>query len=71
MATTDGNLPQQTKTRQVNVRITAEQDRVLKQYCVRHGHSTNTVVLAALCAMIEGFEVPDNRLITDGVLSLK
>ena len=71
METTDGNLPQQTKTRQVNVRITAEQDRLLKQYCVRHGHSTTTVVLAALCAMIEGFEVPANRLITDSVLSLK
>ena len=71
METTDGNLPQQTKTRQVNVRITTEQDRVLKRYCVRHGHSTNTVVLAALCAMIEGFEVPENRVITDGVLNLK
>ena len=66
MATTDGNLPTQTKTRQVNVRITAEQDRVLKQYCVRHGHSTNTVVLAALCAMIKGFEVAENRAITGG-----
>lgn len=71
METTDGNLPQQTKTRQVNVRITAEQDRLLKQYCVRHGHSTNTVVLAALCAMIEGFEVAENSGITAGVPNLK
>ena len=67
MATTDGNLPPQTKTRQVNIRITAEQDRVLKQYCVRHGHSTNTVVLAALCAMIEGFEATENSGITASV----
>ena len=66
METIGKTLPQQTKTRQVNIRITAEQDRMLKQYCVRHGLSTNTVVLAALCAMIEGFEVAENRAITDG-----
>ena len=71
MTTTIGKKLQPVKTRQVNVSLTDHQDRVLKQYCVRHGHSMNTVVLAALCAMIEGFEVPENRAITDGVLNLK
>ena len=57
--------PAQAKTRQINVRLTEHQDRLLKQYCVRHGLSTNTVVLAALCAMIQGFEVAENSVITD------
>ena len=48
------------KSKQINVRITAEQDRMLRQYCVRTGVSANTVILAALCAMIEGFEYADS-----------
>ena len=71
MTTTDGSKPRPAKTRQVNVRLTDHQERVLKQYCVRHGHSTNTVVLAALCAMIEGFETIENSVITAAVLNLK
>lgn len=59
MAQAEDNQPQAIKARQVNVRMTAEQERRLKQYCVKHGLTTNTVVLAALCAMIEGFENPD------------
>ena len=47
---------QPAKSKQINVRITAAQERLLKQYCVRAGVNRNTVVLAALCAMIEGFE---------------
>ena len=50
---------QPVKSKQINVRITAAQERLLKQYWVRTGVSTNTVVMAALCAMIEGFENPD------------
>ena len=71
MTTTNGNKLQPIKTRQVNVSLTDHQDRVLKQYCVRHGHSTKTVVLAALYAMIEGFGANENRAITDGVLNLR
>ena len=71
MTTTNDSKLQPAKTRQVNVHLTAHQERVLKQYCVRHGHSTNTVVLAALCAMIEEFEFPENSVITAGALSLK
>ena len=44
------------KTKQISVRVSAAQELVLKQYCVRHGLSANTVILADLNAMIEGFE---------------
>ena len=71
MTTSTGSTLQPAKTRQVNVSLTANQERMLKRYCVRHGHSVNTVVLAALCAIIEGFEIPENSVITAGVLELK
>lgn len=61
MAQAEDSEPQAIKARQVNVRMTAEQERRLKQYSAKHGLTTNTVVLAALCAMIEGFENPDTH----------
>jgi hypothetical protein len=44
------------KTKQICVQIPERQALVLKQYCSDHGLTPDTVVLAALCAMIEGFE---------------
>ena len=44
------------KSKQINIRLTEGQAAELKRYCTRHDLNTNTVVLAALCAMIEGFE---------------
>ena len=60
MDSTRDSDSQPLKSKQINVRITAAQDRILKQYCVRTGVSANTVILAALCAMIEGFEDADS-----------
>ena len=59
MDSTRDNDVSPVKSKQINVRITAAQDRLLKQYCVRTGVTTNTVILAALRAMIEGFEDAD------------
>lgn len=55
METNGGNLVQQTKTRQVNIRITAEQDRLLKQHCNRSGVTTQAAIIDALKRVIEGF----------------
>ena len=52
--TNDGKL-QPVKARQINVRITAEQDRLLKQYCVRNGVTTQEAVMQALHSLINGF----------------
>lgn len=46
---------QPVKTRQINVRVTAEQDRLLKQYCVRNGVTTQDAVIKALQCLIDGF----------------
>ena len=55
METTDGNLPQQVKTKQANIRLTAEQDRLLKQYCNRAGMTTQAAIIDALRRVIDGF----------------
>lgn len=59
------------RLKQINVLLPEHQERLLNQYCVRHGVSANTVVIAALCAMIEGFELPENSVVTANVLNLK
>lgn len=43
------------KTKQINVRITAEQERALKQYCVRAGLTTQAAVIDALTRVIPAF----------------
>jgi hypothetical protein len=55
MTTINDNTPQQIKARQINVRITAEQDRLLKQYCVRNSLTTQIAVIQALQGIIPGF----------------
>lgn len=44
------------KAKQINVRLTAEQERAFRQHCIRAGLNTQAVVVAALAAMVEGFE---------------
>jgi hypothetical protein len=44
------------KAEQVTIQLPERQARVLKNYCAQHGLSADNVVLAALCAMIEGFD---------------
>ena len=51
--TTDSKQP--IKARQINVRVTAEQDLLLKQYCVRHGMTTQDAMVKALQGLIAGF----------------
>lgn len=46
------------KAKQINVRLTAEQDRLLKQHCNRSSFSTQQAVIAALAAQIPGFDDP-------------
>ena len=55
MAPTNDSKLQPVKARQINVRITAEQDRLLKQYCVRNGVTTQEAVVQALHGLIDGF----------------
>ena len=43
------------KVRQINVRVTAEQGQLLKQYCVRNGVTTQQAVIQALQGLIDGF----------------
>ena len=57
------------QTSQVTFQKPEREALILKQYCAKHGLLPDTVILAALCAMIEGFELPDNsghRLQIDG-----
>ena len=55
MWTTSDRTKEPTKVRQINIRITAEQDRLLKQYCVRHDVTTHDAVIKALQGLIDGF----------------
>lgn len=43
-------------TRQITIQMPERQALILQDYCVQHGVNQDTVVLAALCAMIAGFE---------------
>ena len=44
------------KIQEITVQVPECQARVLRQYCLIHGLTVDTVVIAALCAVIEGFE---------------
>jgi hypothetical protein len=44
------------RMKQVTIQLPERQALVLQDYCAQHGLSPDTVVLAALCAMIEGFD---------------
>ena len=43
------------KAKQINVRLTAEQERALRRHCIRAGLNTQTAVIAALATVVEGF----------------
>lgn len=43
------------KVKQINIRLTAEQQRLFKQYCNRSGMNTLAAVADALTRAIEGF----------------
>lgn len=43
------------KAKQANIRLTAEQDRLLKQHCNRTGMSTQAAIIDALKRVINGF----------------
>lgn len=47
--------PTPAKTRQVNIRLTPEQDLLLRQYCTRTGISTQAALIKALQGLIDGF----------------
>lgn len=43
------------KVAQINIRLTAEQQRLFKQHCNRTGMNTQAVVIQALQTVIGGF----------------
>jgi hypothetical protein len=47
-----------TKTKQINVRLTAAQEAALKRFCLQGGISTQAAVLEALAGLIHGFPKP-------------
>lgn len=55
MWNTDGSREEPVKTRQINIRVTAEQDLLLKQYCVRNRVRTQDAVIKALQSLIDAF----------------
>ena len=55
MDDTNDSKPQPLKTKQANVRLTPEQDRLLKQHCNRTGMTTQAAIIDALKRVIEGF----------------
>jgi hypothetical protein len=44
------------KGKQINIRLTAEQDRLLRQHCVRQRVTLRDVVVDALARQIDGFQ---------------
>lgn len=44
------------KTKQAHVRLTAEQERLLRQYCIRNRVSTSDAIVGALAIKIDGFD---------------
>ena len=44
------------KSKQVNARLTPGQETALRQHCVRNGLSTQAAIIAALTALIDGFD---------------
>ena len=55
MATTTDSKQQPIKARQINVRVTAEQDLLLKQYCVRNDVTTASCSHQSAAGLIDGF----------------
>jgi len=55
MAQAEDGKPQAIKAKQANIRLTAEQDRLLKQHCNRTGMTTQAAIVDALRRVIEGF----------------
>ena len=43
-------------TKPVTIHLPKRQVTALEEYCIQHSLSPDAVVVAALCAMIEGFE---------------
>lgn len=43
------------KAKQINIRLTLEQERALKRYCVRAGLTTQAAVIDALTRVIPAF----------------
>ena len=48
------------KAKQINVRVTPEQERALKRYCVRTGMTTQAAVIDALTRAVPDFAAPDD-----------
>lgn len=55
MAQAEDSKPQAIKAKQANIRLTAEQDRLLKQHCNRTGMTTQAAIIDALRRVIDGF----------------
>ena len=53
-ATRDAS-PEAAKAKQANIRLTAEQNRLLKQHYNRNGATTQAVIIDALKQVIKGF----------------
>ena len=48
------------KAKQINIRLTPEQERAMKPYCVRTGMTTQAAVIDALTRAIADFAAPDD-----------
>ena len=59
MADAKEKPPAAVKVKQANVRLTAEQERLLKVYCVRTGMTTQSAIIDALARVIDGFQAPN------------
>ena len=49
------------KSKQINIRLTPEQETLLRQYCVRNGLSTAEAVIAMIARVIPGFTGGDKE----------
>ena len=49
------NATHAAKAKQINIRLTAEQERLLRQHCNRNDQSTQEAVTEALRRVIDGF----------------
>ena len=54
--TATSDAAQAAKAKQINVRLTAEQERLLRQHCVRARVSPQAVVIEALARTVDGFD---------------
>lgn len=53
--TTGGQAAQSAKAKQINIRLTAEQERMLRQHCVRERVTVQDLVIEALKKAMPGF----------------